>query len=554
MNKYVIGLDFGSLSGRALLVNAKTGEEIAEAVHEYEHAVLYDALPDGTPLPEGSAVQHPRDYLNALRTVRTVMEKAGVSPEDVIGIGVDFTSATILPVDRDLTPLCFQEKFSNRPKAYATMWKDHTAAPQAKAIETLFRDTDPGYLDYCGGICSPENGLAKVLCILQEDPEVYGEAYRILEAGDWITMLLTGDETKVGYNFAICKLFWMKDRGGYPPDSFMKKLDPRFEHVVEEKFGGDAVCFDACFGYITQRAAELTGLTVGTPVSVPIIDSNSSIAACGAIADGRMSMVVGTSLCHILLSKRRDPIPDPYLIAPDCPFEGYTVYEYGQACGGDHLQWYLENCLPASYYTESSERNMGIHALLREKLRETKPGESGLLSLDWFNGNRSVFNDPNLSGLIVGLTLQTKPEEIYRALLEGTVFGTRRIFDSIRAAGLAINQIVACGGIAKKDAFMMQMFADVTGMPIRVASSAQAVALGSAIRASAAAGASRGGYDSIEDACASMGKLDEREYLPNEEYRAIYDDLYAEYLKLHDAFGKTNGVMKRLRDLRSRKG
>lgn len=554
MKKYVIGLDFGSLSGRAILVDVANGNEIAESVLEYTHAIMSETLPDGTPLPIDSAIQHPQDYLDVVSfVIRDVLQKAKVSADDVIGFCLDFTAATVLPVDENLMPLCFQEKFASHPKAYVTMWKDHTAAPQAALIDKISAEMQEKHLDYLGGKCSAENGLAKTLAILQTDEEVYNAAYRILEAGDWLTMLISGTDKK-GYNYAACKEFWNPALGGYPSPDFMKALDPRFKNVVEEKFGGDTVSYVPCCGTVTKRGAELTGLKEGTPVSIPYVDGYCSMPACGVIDPGKMSMIIGTSLCHMVSSVENISVPGIFASVPDLMYQGYTTYEGGQASCGDMFAWFIENCLPASYTKEAEERGMGIHALLREKLKKTAPGSSGLICLDWFNGNRSVLGDADLSGLIVGLTLQTKPEEIYRALLESCVFGTRRIIEQLEGGGVPIREIVACGGIAHKDELMMQMFADITNRPIYICASTQAPALSSAMFAAVAAGAERGGYDDIHDAVNAMARLLDKVYLPDENNHYIYDKLYEEYKLIHDAFGLQNGVMKRLKNLRLQQG
>ncbi len=550
MKKYTIGLDFGSLSGRALLVDVSNGEEVAECVSEYKHAVMSDNLPDGTPLPPDSAVQHPQDYLDVLCTViRGVLNASGISADQVIGIGVDFTSATILPVDRNLVPLCFSPEFSSHPKAYVTMWKDHTAAPQAEWFDTVCRKTGAPYLDLFGGKCAAEHGIPKILSILQTDEAVYRAAYRILEAGDWVTMLLTGT-VKKGFNFAACKECWYPHLGGYPSKEFLKALDPRFENVVEEKFGGDTVSYDPCFGTITAEAAAMTGLKEGTAVSTPYIDGYSPLPACGITGPGKMSMIIGTSLCHQICDKEMVIIPGLNAIIPDSFYKGLTCYEAGQSSCGDQLAWFIDSCVPASYYAEANNLGIGIHQLLRQKLEGKKPGSSGLIALDWFNGNRNILSDPNLSGMIVGLTLQTKPEDIYRALLESSVFGTRRILETMLQGGLQIDEIVASGGIARKDPFMMQMFADVTNRTIRVCGSKQAPALSAAMFAALAAGEERGGYDTIEQASSAMSNLLDLQYVPNPENHTLYNVLYEQYLIIHDCFGKENTVMKRLREIR----
>lgn len=548
--KYVIGLDYGSLSGRAVLVDVATGKEIAQSVFEYPHAIMSEKLPDGTPLPPDSALQHPQDYLDVLSfVIRDVMNRGNVSPDDVIGVGVDFTAATVLPLDENLDPLCFRPEFASHPKAYATMWKDHTAAPQAARIDAVSAELKSSYLDFLGNKCSAENGLAKILSILQTDEEVYSAAYRIFEAGDWITQLLCGVDKK-GYNYAACKEFWNPVLGGYPSREFMRALDPRFENVVEEKFGGDTVSYEPRCGTVTERGAALSGLKVGTPVSIPYVDGYCSMPACGVVEPGQMSMIIGTSLCHMVSSVENIKIPGIFASVPDLMYKGYTTYEGGQSSCGDLYAWFLDRCLSAEYVKEAEEKGIGLHKLMREKLKDTRPGSSGLLCLDWFNGNRSILGDPDLSGMILGLTIQTKPEEIYRALLESSVFGTRRIIDQIEAGGVPITEIVACGGIAHKDELMMQMFADITNRPIRVCASTQAPALSVAMFAAVAAGPEMGGYATIADAVKVMAKLLDRVYLPDADANRIYEKLYEQYNKVHDFFGLQCDVMKRLKAIR----
>lgn len=547
MKQYVIGLDFGSLSGRALLLDLQTGDEVGEATVNYAHAVMTDALPDGTPLPAGSAVQHPQDYLDVLtEAIPSVLRQAGIDAAQVVGIGVDFTASTVLPVDRKMRPLCFDPRFSSHPKAYVTMWKDHTAAPQAEKIDAVASERREDLWMHCGRKCSAENGLAKILCMLQTDPEVYEAAFRILEAGDWIVSVLTGTE-KRSYNIASLKEFWCPDCGGYPSEAFLEALDPRFRSVVSEKFGGDTVSREPCFGVVTESASALTGLRPGTAVAVPCIDGNMALPACGITDAGRMGLVVGTSLGHLICSPENLEVPGIFSTAVDGLYPGLTFYEAGQSSCGDHLSWFLENGLPASYREEAERKDIGIHALLREKLKDTLPGTSGLLCLDWFNGNRSILSDSKLSGMLVGLTLQTKPEEIYRALLEGTVFGTRRILDRLEECGLGIREIVACGGIARKDGFMMQMFADITDRPIRICASSQAPARAAAMFAAVAAGC----YSSIVEASQDLARIQDTAYFPNPEHHRIYDRLYAQYLRLHDFFGAPDSPMHDLWDIRA---
>ena len=550
MAKYAIGLDYGTLSGRAVLVDVKTGEELASSVYDYPHAVMDRTLPDGTPLGHDWALQHPQDYLDVLaHTVPEVLKESGVSADDVIGIGTDFTACTVLPVKADGTPLCFLPEYRNRPHAYVKLWKHHAAQDKANQLNQIAQERGESWLQNYGGKISSEWAIPKLWQILDEDPEIYNAMDRFIEAADWIIWQLCGKETRnsctAGY-----KAIWNK-KTGYPSNDFFKALDPRLEHVVDEKLSRDILPLGTRAGTLTAQAAKLTGLKEGTAVAVGNVDAHVCVPAVGIDGPGKMLAIMGTSTCHIMMGTEEHQVPGMCGVVEDGVMPGYFGYEAGQSCVGDHFAWFIDNCLPASYYEEAKQQGKNIHRYLREKAERQKPGESGLLALDWWNGNRSVLVDVDLTGMMLGMTLQTKPEEIYRALIEATAYGTRMIIENYREHGVPVEEFIASGGISQKDPMTMQIYADVIKMPIKIAGSLQGPALGSAIFGAVAAGEKAGGYRSVFDAARAMGKVKDTVYTPIPEHSAVYDKLFAEYRTLHDYFGRgANNVMKRLKEIK----
>ncbi|HHW71275.1 MAG TPA: ribulokinase [Clostridiales bacterium] len=550
MTKYTIGIDFGTLSGRAVLVNVKTGEEIASAVYEYPHGVMDERLPSGRELGHDWALQHPQDYIDVLaNTIPAVLKDADIAPSDVIGVGTDFTACTLLPVKADGTPLCFLPEFKDNPHAYVKLWKHHAAQDKANALNRIAKERGESWLANYGGKISSEWVFPKIWEVLDEAPEVYEAADRFIEAADWIIWQLTGKETRnsctAGY-----KAIWNK-RTGYPSKDFFKALDPRLENVVDEKLSRDILPVGTKAGEIDERASKLTGLEVGTAVAVGNVDAHVCVPAVGIDSPGKMLAIMGTSTCHMVMGTEEIPVPGICGVVEDGILPGYFGYEAGQSCVGDHFAWFIDNCLPASYYEDAKRQDKDIYAYLREKAQEQKPGESGLVALDWWNGNRSILVDVDLTGMMLGMTLQTKPEEMYRALIEATAYGTRIIIENFREHGVPVNEFYASGGISQKDPMTMQIYADVINMPIKIAGTTQGPALGSAIFASVAAGKERGGYDSVFDAIKVMAKVSDNIYKPMPENVKIYDKLFAEYKILHDYFGRgANDVMKRLKNIK----
>ncbi len=550
--KYTIGVDYGTQSGRTVLVEVDSGREVATAVKAYPHGVMDEYLPDGrTKLAHDWALQHPQDYLDVLReTVPAVLEEAGITAEDIIGVGIDFTACTMLPTDKAGTPLCFMQEHAGNPHAYVKLWKHHAAQDEANKLNRIAAERGEDFLKRYGGKISSEWLIPKIWQILDEAPEIYEKADRIMEAADWVILQLTGKEMRnsctAGY-----KAIWHKQQG-YPSKDFFKALDPRLENLVEEKLSTEIHPIGAKAGEITKEAAALTGLKAGTAVAVANVDAHVAVPAVGITDEGKLLMIMGTSTCHILLGTQEKLVPGMCGVVEDGVIPGYLGYEAGQSCVGDHFEWFVDNCVPAHYIKEAEEQGVDIHRLLTEKAGRLAIGESGLIALDWWNGNRSVLVDVDLTGLLLGCTLLTKPEEIYRALIEATAYGTRMIIETFRENGVPINDLYAAGGIAEKNKLMMQIYADVTGMEIRISASPQAPALGSAMFGALAAGKDKGGYDDIVEAAKHMAKVREDYYKPVPENVEAYNKLYAEYKTLHDYFGRgVNDVMKRLKKIKA---
>jgi L-ribulokinase len=549
--RYCLGIDFGTLSGRVVLVRVSDGAEIAMAVSEYSHGVIDERLPESTiVLGPDWALQDPDDYLRVFQeAVPAVLKQSGVAAEAVIGVGIDFTACTMMPTLKDGTPLADVPEYRSNPHGWVKLWKHHAAQPEADKINATARAMAEPWLSRYGGKISSEWFFSKALQILDEAPEVYAKADRLIEAADWVVWQLTGVETRntctAGY-----KAIWSK-REGFPKDAFFRTLDSRFEHVVDEKMSRTLTPIGARAGTLTQKAAEMMGLCPGTPVAVANVDAHVAVPACGVTKPGSLVSIMGTSTCDMLLSHQEAMIEGMCGYTEDGIVQGYLGYEAGQSCVGDGFAWFVENCVPTRYFDEAKASGQSVHQVLEEYAAKLKPGESGLLALDWWNGNRSILVDADLSAVMVGMTLATTPPEMYRAWLEATAFGRRLIIESFVKGGLAVNEIIACGGLPERNKLLMQIYADVTGLPIKVAASNYASALGSAMFGAVAAGAAAGGYDTIQEAAANMAHLRDEQFTPNPAHKDVYDKLYTEYVRLHDYFGRDmHSTVKILRQLR----
>ncbi len=549
MTKYTIGVDFGSLSVRALVVDVSDGRELADSAFDYPHAVMSEKLPDGTRLLNDWALQHPQDYVDGIRyVVREAVSKAGIVADDVIGLGIDFTSSTSLPVDEAGEPLCLKQDFFSNPYAWPMLWKHHAAQNYANRMTEMARKRGEAFLERCGGRISSEMMFPRLWQIVAEAPEVYEAADQFVEAGDWIIHQLTGSRA-CSINPASYKLFWTA-KDGYPPRSFFAELDERLSDVTT-KVSHHLLPLGSCGGRINAHGAELTGLKEGTPVSVTCIDAHTALPAAGVAESGKLLLILGTSAAQLVLAEQEHQVNGILCMVKDGMMPGYYAYEAGQSCCGDHFGWFVDHCVPADYEVQARKEGKSIHQLLMEKAQQLKPGQSGLIALDWWNGNRSILMDSELTGMILGLTLQTKPEEIYRALIEATAFGTRTIVENFEKAGIRIDEVDVCGGIARKNPMLMQIYADVLKRPLKIVRSHQANALGTAIFAAVAAGKASGGYDTIAQAAHAMGGTAAQEYHPMKENSQVYDLLYQEYQRLHDWFGRgQNPVMHRLKAIR----
>ena len=497
----------------------------------------------GIPLPADYALQHPKDYIDSLLcVVKECLAKADIDSADIIGIGVDFTSTTLLPVTKDGTPLCFSEKYKNEPHAYVKLWKHHAAQKEADEINALAKETGAPWLARYGGIISSEWLFPKVLQILRENEVLYNDTFRFIEAADWMVWQLTGVETH-----SVCttgfKAIW-NDTDGYPDKEFLKKLDPRLENIVGDKLSDNILKLSQTAGYITEDIAKKTGLCAGTPVAPAFIDAHSALPSLGITSPGKLLMIMGTSTCHILLGDKERHIPGISGVVKDGILDGMYAYEAGQASVGDSFDWFMENSLPHEYYEEAMAQGGDIFAYMRAKARKLSPGSNGIIALDWWNGNRTPYVNGGLRGLLLGLDINTAPEEIYRALIEATAYGTRSIIDIYEQNGINIDSIYAAGGIAEKDEMIMQIYADVTGREIHISGTALACAYGSAILGSV----NENGYKTLAEASSKMKKLKDLSYKPIKENAEAYNELYRTYKTLTEFFGeKESGIMEGLK-------
>jgi L-ribulokinase len=545
----VIGIDFGTLSGRAVVVSVDDGTTLGSAVHEYGHGVLTETLPGSDRrLPHDWALQVPSDYVDVLRSaVPKALAASGVPAEDVIGVGTDFTACTVLPTLADGTPLCEVDEYRDRPHAYVKLWRHHAAQPQADRINALAHERGEPWIARYGGKLSSEWELAKGLQLLDEDPEIYRRMVHWVEAADWIIWQLCGTYVR---NICTAGYKAVYQDGRYPSREFLGALDERFTDFFDAKVAQPLAELGTAAGGLTEEAARWTGLRPGTTVAVGNVDAHVTSPAAQSIEPGQMLMVMGTSTCHVMNSDQLGEVPGMCGVVRDGITPGLWGYEAGQSGVGDIFAWQVGNAVPGSYAEAAAARGMTPHEYLTELGARQEVGAHGLVALDWLSGNRSVLVDHELSGAIVGLTLGTRPEDIYRALLESTAFGTRKIIESFEASGVPVTELVVAGGLLK-NRFLMQLYADVTRRPLSLLADEQGPALGSAIHAAVAAGA----YPDVHAASAAMGHKQQGAYTPDEQRAQAYDPLYAEYATLHDYFGRgTNDVMHRLRALQRKAG
>lgn len=554
-NKFTIGLDYGTNSVRAVIVNTANGREVAEGVWNYAtgtKGVLLSRDPN-------LARQHPADYVRGTETaIRKALSLAkknvrGFKPGKIIGIGVDTTGSTPIPVDRFGRPLAFDRRFAKNPAAMAWLWKDHTSIAEAVEITTLARKMRPQYPAKCGGTYSSEWFFSKILHCLRTSPEVFDAAGSWVECADWIPAMLTGTEAPDKLTIGVCaaghKAMFNEDWGGYPDVEFLSRLDPKMGRL-RLRLPGKASTIGQSVGNLTSVWAIRTGLPAGIPVSAGALDAHLGAVGCG-IAPGTLVKIIGTSTCDMMVVPVGDKLADiPGLcgIVRGSILPGNQGLEAGQSAVGDIFNWFVNYIQPMG--------KVGTHEALTIAAARLRPGESGLLALDWNNGNRTILVDQQLTGLLLGQTLYTTPAEIYRALIEATAFGALTIIRRFEEYGVKVEQIVNCGGIAEKNPLVMQIYADVTGRPIRISRSAQTCALGAAIAGAVVAGKEAGGYDDFPRAQKRMTGLKPRVFQPNSKAHETYKRLYKIYRTLHDSFGTKDsikplhGVMKQLIEIR----
>jgi L-ribulokinase len=546
-DSFVVGIDFGTLSGRALVVRVHDGAELGTAVHEYRHGVMDATLASsGQPLPPDWALQDPEDYRDVLRhAVPAALADASVNPTRCIGIGTDFTACTVLPALADGTPLCQLPELATRPHAYPKLWKHHASQPQADRITELAHTRGEPWIGRYGGRISAEWEFAKALQLLEEDPDIYRHTERWIEAADWIIWQLTGRETRnactAGYK-GICQ------NGRYPSREYLAALNPAFADFAATRLAHPVSPLGARAGSLTPQAAGWTGLPPGIAVAIGNVDAHATAPAANAIAPGQMVAIMGTSTCHVMNSSVLADVPGMCGVVDGGIVAGLYGYEAGQSGVGDIFTWVTEHAVPPAYQEEARRRGVTVHELLSAEAARQPAGAHGLLALDWLSGNRSVLVDHQLSGVIAGLTLATRPPDIYRAMLEATAFGTRVIIEAFQAAGVPVTELVIAGGLMQNQ-LLMQICADVTRRPLSMIGSRQGPALGSALHAAVAAGA----HPDVPAATAAMGRKHEAVVRPDAVSADVYDLLYAEYVRLHDYFGRGgNELLHRLRALRDR--
>ncbi len=542
--RYTVGVDFGTLSGRAVITRVRDGEILGEAVHAYEHGVMDRILTagDSRPLASDVALQVPDDYRQVLRrAVPKAIVRSGVAPRDIVGIGIDVTSATVIFTDDDGLPMCETTRFRNEPHAYAKLWKHHAAQDQAHRIVALAEQRGEPWLARYGGDLSSELLLPKALETLEKAPAVYARATRIVDAVDWITWQLTG---RLSYAAGDSGYKRMYQDGRYPAPEFLAALHPDFGTVFTAKMPAPVLPLGARAGGLSAAASAWTGLPEGIAVASGNIDAHVHAASVNAVRPGQLTGILGTSTCWVLPAAEYRDVPGIFGAVDGGIVAGAWGYEAGQSAVGDMFDWFTSTAVPQRYLDEAESADMHVNDYLMSLTEAQGVGESGLIALDWFNGNRSILIDSDLSGLVVGQTLRTSAPEVFRALVEATAFGARTIIDNFEAHGVPITDVTVAGGLVQS-AMIMQLYADALNRPLGVARVLQAGAHGSAIHAAVAAGS----YPDIAAAASAMGRVRADAYRPDPTRAAQYDRLYAHYRELYRLFGTGTTVMHQLRDI-----
>lgn len=542
MKKYVIGIDYGSLSARAVLLDTDDGRELAIGEYVYSHGIMTEKEIANKEPELTTALQHPDDYIEALKvTVGEVLSRSGVPRESVVGICIDATASTVIPYLDSGAPLTSLDEFKANPEAYIKLWKHHGAEPYAEKMTAAAVERGEEWLSEYGGTVSGEWLYPKIVETARKSPDVYARAAVFGEAAEWLTELLTGERIKSSA-LAGYKALWSEERG-YPSAEYFAEACPDLTDL-KNKIPERILPLGAAAGFVNQRGESLTGLAEGTVVATPAIDAHASLPSAKMTHGGDLMIIFGTSACHILLSEKKAAIEGICGRVRGGVLPGLYAYESGQTAVGDMLGWFVDNCLSSLYTASAEAEGISPFEYLNRLAESLEVGKSGLIALDWWNGNRSPYVDYDLSGLILGLNMKTRPEEIYHALISSIAFGARQLLELYRCGGVEVSRIVAAGGISKKNRFFMQTMADVLGEEIFIADTNQAAAKGSAIYAAVAAGC----YPTVSAAAEAMGDEPLTSFKPRAELTAKYDELYKIYRELSDHFANSD-VMKRLRSM-----
>lgn len=552
MNRYVLGFDFGTLSCRGVVLDLSDGKLVATAEHMYRNGVISGKMKHNPIyLKKDWFLQDPDDWIESMTIVsKKMLSEAGIAPEEISGIGTDFTSCTLLPIKKDGTPLCKLSKYRDCPNAWPKLWKHHGAQGQAERIEKYAREHTTWLKKYFGNSVSSEWAYPKMLQVLEEDPDIYKEADYFIEAVDWIVMKLTGVNCRTNGILGV-NAFYIEGKG-FPDRDFAKAIHPLFENVAETKLAGEILKVGDCAGLVTDEMSKVLGVSTHTVVAAG--HSDGAVAGCGVgvTKSGSMMLVMGTSTCHQMMYKDLHSFDGICSIASDGMIPGLFGYESGQPATGDMFAWFADHMASSAYQEEAKRKNKSVLSYLGDLAQELQPGSNGLIALDWFNGNRSVLSNYNLSGAIIGLTLDTKPEELYRALVEANVFGSKKIIENYEQNGILITDVYAVGGIPRKSPWIMQMCADVLKKEIIVPEFENVPARGAAVCAAVAVGKKNPsvGVRDFKEAGERLIPKEVKRYYPDMEKAKKYDRVYQYYCMLHDLFGRDDSFMKGLKELR----
>lgn len=533
MAEYIIGMEFSTLSAKAILVDAEQGEIRAISMCGYHDAIIDTVIPGTTQvLPEGYALQNPENYIRSMEILLgDVWRKANVRAEDIKAIGISITACTMVTLDAQMKPLCMHRHFRDNPHSWIKLWKHQGAKAESERINRIAALRGEAFIRNYGGSSTNEWMFAKIYETLNQAPEIYDAAYRFMEMGDYMVYLLTGNIVKSSC-LAGYKAFWDK-REGYPSKDYFSAVDLRLKNVIEEKIGNDPLrSMESCAGNLCAEWAKRTGLTQNVRVAVAGMDAHQSVPAAGIDSEGAMVMTIDSAICHMVVNREKHECPGICGAIEDGILTGYYGYEAGKMSAGDIFDWFVENLVPYTLVQRAIDENTSIYKLMDRMALEIPAGGTGLLTLNWWSGNRSIVFDRDLSGAILGMTLKTKPAEIYRALMEGFAYGARETIDTMRKSGIQIHSYYVTGIVAQRSPILLQILADVLGKEVWLTSTEHTSAMGAAIYASVASGC----HPDVAQAVAHMTRPPKRCFQPDAKNHRIYNQIYAYYLKLYDYF------------------